>query len=730
MTDSTTSVSVQVCRGCGEAIGNKPYVEALNSDWHPNCFRCSTCQRCLNNWYFEKDGQLYCRHDYWAKFGTACNNCSQIITGPLMVAGEHRYHPECFQCQQCQAFIGDGDTYALVERSKLFCGKCYKEVTRPLLTAAPHRRKPHCIQLVEIPPTPETSQRGAVHLGTETPPCNPHRYSFTTLDRLGQPLITITELDLSPELENLKIGDRILEVNGATIRDKTLEEVDALLNSKDSVQITVERDASPLRVNTESNHQSSSTTTTITTPHTPSTPSSSLATTCVVPTSSTPLTTASFSSTTPSSISENSTAESSSDVERSVIINDTPVKLRPKASLRAKGHSPSRRRSKSPSPMPPSRQKSVDLGRSASFHTHSQDHRVFRASDLIPGEVLGQGFFGQAILVTHKVTEEVMVIKELFNFNEEAQKSFLHEVSVLRKLDHPNVLKFLGVLYRDKKLNMVTEYIDGGTLSEILMDQTVDLSWVQRTKFVNDISAGMCYLHFMNIIHRDLNSRNCLIRQDQTVVVADFGLAKILPRPPEVLLRVEKERNGRPGKKRLQRKKRHTVVGNPYWMAPEMLNGASYDEKVDVFSFGIIICEIIARVSADPDDLPRCVDFGLNVDLFHKKFCQLCPEPLIMLAVLCSQLEPDKRPTFEELDQLCDALLLHVEHGRAAPQQLHGSAVQFYHHAKDKLYMEEAAATEEHPPSSSSSSFPATITTATAKRSSACLGAGEGGKEV
>ena len=43
------------------------------------------CQRCLSNWYFEKDGQLYCRHDYWSKFGTACNRCSQLITGPLMV---------------------------------------------------------------------------------------------------------------------------------------------------------------------------------------------------------------------------------------------------------------------------------------------------------------------------------------------------------------------------------------------------------------------------------------------------------------------------------------------------------------------------------------------------------------------------------------------------------------------------------------------------------------------
>ena len=75
------------------------------------------------------------------------------------------------------------------------------------------------------------------------------------------------------------------------------------------------------------------------------------------------------------------------------------------------------------------------------------------------------------------------------------------------------------------------------------------------------------------------------------MVVADFGLAKILPRHPEAF-RMEKEKNGRSSKKRFQRKKRHTVVGNPYWMAPEMLNGAVYDEKVDVFSYGIMVCEV------------------------------------------------------------------------------------------------------------------------------------------
>ena len=118
---------------------------------------------------------------------------------------------------------------------------------------------------------------------------------------------------------------------------------------------------------------------------------------------------------------------------------------------------------------------------------------------------------------------------------------------------------------------------------------------MQKVSFAKDLAAGMAYLHSMSIIHTDLNSHNCLVREDKTVVVADFGLARTMQNGNNQSDRRKYTRHsdGEVRTLRKERKKRYTVVGNPYWMAPEMMKGNKYDEKVDIFSFGIVACEII-----------------------------------------------------------------------------------------------------------------------------------------
>lgn len=114
-----TVTSLTQCASCLNDLDDRT-ISALGQNWHIDCFRCSVCDDQLSHWYFEKDGLLFCRDDYLQRFGEACQQCSAFISGPAMIVGEHKFHPECFCCVACRQYIGDGDSYALMERSKLF----------------------------------------------------------------------------------------------------------------------------------------------------------------------------------------------------------------------------------------------------------------------------------------------------------------------------------------------------------------------------------------------------------------------------------------------------------------------------------------------------------------------------------------------------------------------------------------------------------------------------------
>lgn len=67
-----------VCAGCLNVLDDEEVISALGQEWHTECFRCSACDAALSNWYFEKDGLLFCKEDYWSRYGEACQQCSQV----------------------------------------------------------------------------------------------------------------------------------------------------------------------------------------------------------------------------------------------------------------------------------------------------------------------------------------------------------------------------------------------------------------------------------------------------------------------------------------------------------------------------------------------------------------------------------------------------------------------------------------------------------------------------
>uniref|UniRef100_A0A670Z0G4 dual-specificity kinase n=1 Tax=Pseudonaja textilis TaxID=8673 RepID=A0A670Z0G4_PSETE len=274
-------------------------------------------------------------------------------------------------------------------------------------------------------------------------------------------------------------------------------------------------------------------------------------------------------------------------------------------------------------------------------------------------EKIGAGFFSEVFKVRHRQSGQVLVLK--MNKLTSNRGNMLREVQLMNRLCHPNILRFMGVCVHQGQLHALTEYINGGNLEQLLDSPTL-LPWPVRLKLALDIARGLCYLHSKGIFHRDLTSKGCLVR-DAPSWELPFTWDGLSSSPPPCSEGGEKEPLA--------------VVGSPYWMAPEVLRGELYNEKADVFAYGIILCETIARVPADPDYLPRTEDFGLDVAAFCNLVGADCPAAFLQLAFHCCTMEPTARPSFLEIVQRLEAMLLLTagDPGQALPNNDGGTAL-------------------------------------------------------
>jgi len=168
-----------------------------------------------------------------------------------------------------------------------------------------------------------------------------------------------------------------------------------------------------------------------------------------------------------------------------------------------------------------------------------------------------------------------------------------------------------------------------------LFDKTKPLPWRLRLSFATDIARALAYLHARKCIHRDLKGENLLVTPNGRLKLTDFGFARIAARNEE-------------------ESKRLTFCGTDSYMSPEILLGEEFDLPTDIFSLGIIFCEIAARRLSDDRHFKRVgPTFGINAEEVRRLANPGCPPAFLALALECLAEDPKARPTIRViLDRL------------------------------------------------------------------------------
>jgi serine/threonine protein kinase len=184
------------------------------------------------------------------------------------------------------------------------------------------------------------------------------------------------------------------------------------------------------------------------------------------------------------------------------------------------------------------------------------------------------GIGGSSIVFKGKYGNDIVAIK-IFKQNllESNSEDFKKELKLISKLKNNNIINFIGFIAENSQFGIVLEYCENGNLKNFLINNK-KITFKSRIKFLIDISKGMEYLHFKNLIHRDLKLENVLITNDLFCKISDFGISRIL----------SDETNSKTKK-----------VGTALYIAPEVILTNNYDQKVDVFSFSIIMFQILTK---------------------------------------------------------------------------------------------------------------------------------------
>ncbi|XP_015058829.1 serine/threonine-protein kinase ATG1t-like isoform X2 [Solanum pennellii] len=258
---------------------------------------------------------------------------------------------------------------------------------------------------------------------------------------------------------------------------------------------------------------------------------------------------------------------------------------------------------------------------------------------------LGGGSSSTVWKAEHRTTGKVVALKQidLLKLTRQLKSCLDCELSFLSSVKHPNIIRLFDVFQAENSIFLVLEFCAGGDLAAYIRDHGRVQECIAR-KFMKQIGAGLEVLSMHHIIHRDLKPENILLstmETDPILKIADFGLSRLL-NPNDLA---------------------ETVCGSPFYMAPEILEFKKYDDKVDMWSLGAILFELLngyppfrGRTSVQ---ILRNIKASLRLPFFEPILPQLHPGCVDLCSRLLS-IDPEKRISFKEF---CQHNFLKIDEG-------------------------------------------------------------------
>uniref|UniRef100_A0A3Q3IQV8 non-specific serine/threonine protein kinase n=1 Tax=Monopterus albus TaxID=43700 RepID=A0A3Q3IQV8_MONAL len=274
---------------------------------------------------------------------------------------------------------------------------------------------------------------------------------------------------------------------------------------------------------------------------------------------------------------------------------------------------------------------SVLSERSASGTFNGEEEKLH----YIPIRVLGRGAFGEATLYRRTEDNSLVVWKEvdLNSLSEKECRDVMNEISILSILEHNNIIAYFNHFMDRNTLLIELEYCNGGNLYDKINQQKGRLfSEEVVIWYLYQIASAVSYIHKAGILHRDIKTLNIFLTKTDLMKLGDYGLAKKLDSEFSMA---------------------ETCVGTPYYMSPELCQGAKYNFKSDIWAMGCVLFEVLTltRTFDATNPLNLCVKIvqgnwtmEVNSDVYSSALIELVYE--------CLHQEPAKRPTAEQiLDQ-------------------------------------------------------------------------------